>query len=122
MQPKPSKIAFAPPRCKVEGTPHEVIYGKRPDMNHLRILGNRAYVYKPSKKRSGKFYSREIVGYCKVDAYRVQLDSTKKVDESKDVQFEETIESNDETQKESLIEFDTSKSEPLLDDPTVTMD
>jgi hypothetical protein len=75
-------------------TPWELFYGTRPSVRELRVFGSRAYVLKPKPQRHGKLDAVSqrgtFVGYAaNSKAYRVLLDGTNKIVESRDVVFNE---------------------------------
>lgn len=75
-------------------TPWERFYGKRPRVGILRVFGARAYVLTPKPQRDHKLAPVSepgtFVGYAaNSKAYRVLLDRTNKVVESRDVVVDE---------------------------------
>lgn len=75
-------------------TPWERFFGKRPNVGILRVFGARAYVLTPKHQRDGKLAPVSepgtFVGYAvNSKAYRVLLESTNKVVESRDVVVDE---------------------------------
>jgi hypothetical protein len=81
------------PTSKGSKTPWELFMGNKPDVSSMRVFGAKAYVLTPKHLRSkldpvsqpGSF-----VGYSTTSkAYRVLLDNTNKVVESRDVVFDE---------------------------------
>jgi hypothetical protein len=75
-------------------TPWELFFGTRPSVHELRVFGARAYVLKPKQQRTSKLDAVSqrgtFVGYAvNSKAYRVLLDDTNKIVESRDVVFDE---------------------------------
>lgn len=70
-------------------------------------------------KRSGKYDRRAkegvLVGYCKGDAYKILLDNTNRVVESKDETFEEWLAHVESYLKECML-FGEAVREILLDE------
>ena len=82
-------------------SPHEVWYGKKPRIRHLRIIGSTCYVHIPNqvrKKMDKKAFKAYLVGYDGDERYRVYIQELKEVRVSRDVKFAET-ESNCNIQK-----------------------
>lgn len=105
--------------CKESCTPYEVIHKHKPDLGNVRKFGCKAYVFKPTHARSGKFDARAVpgmlVGYCKGDAYRVLISGTQKITETKDVTFDESV-SGSTDDRENYIEFDMADPKIIFDD------
>ena len=87
-------------------TPYEAWFGKKPQVNHLRVFGCNAYAHVPKDERS-KFDSKArkciLVGYSKQSkAYRLYDPQRKKLVVSRDVKFDEKerdpIETGSETE------------------------
>eukprot|EP01018_Ginkgo_biloba_P029039 Gb_03181 [translate_table: standard] len=76
-------------------TPHEVRYGKKPSLKHLRVFGCEAYVHVPKEKRTkhkldDKSSKCIFLGYSEVSkAYKVYELKSKKVHITRDVIFDE---------------------------------
>ncbi len=82
------------PTTAVHGmTPEEKFTGKKPDVSHLRVFGCIAYVHVPDEKRSKLDPKAEkciFIGYSsKQKGYRCFSPSTRKLQVSKDVVFDE---------------------------------
>jgi hypothetical protein len=103
-------------------TPHEVWYGKKPSLQHLRVFGCDAYVHVPKENRSKLDKKAEkciFIGYkYGVKGYKLWNPETKKTIYSRDVVFrevkdvskEEFLPTQDEPEKIEL-ELDDAKSE-----------
>jgi hypothetical protein len=77
--------------CK---TPYELLNGKKPDVSFFRVFGCKCYIYK-KRQHLGKFQRRcdinFLVGYSsKSKAYRVFNHATGLVEETYDVEFDES--------------------------------
>jgi hypothetical protein len=77
-------------------TPHEAFLGSKPDVSHLRQLGCKVYTLIPKEKRSDKLQPvsqlGRLVGYSRDrKAYRVVLESTADVVDTRDVSFVEEV-------------------------------
>jgi hypothetical protein len=82
------------PHAKTVKVPWELFYGRKPDVSGLRVFGARAFVLTPKQLR-GKLdpvsQPGVFVGYSVTSkAYRVLLDATGKIVESRDVTIDET--------------------------------
>jgi hypothetical protein len=103
-------------------TPHEVWYGKKPSLQHLRVFGCDAYVHVPKENRSKLDKKDEkciFIGYKDgVKGYKLWNPETKKIVYSRDVVFREVkdvskqefLPTQDEPEKIEL-ELDDAKSE-----------
>jgi hypothetical protein len=103
-------------------TPHEVWYGKKPSLQHLRVFGCDAYVHVPKENRSKPDKKAEkciFIGYKDgVKGYKLWNPETKKIvysrdvvlREVKDVSKQEFLPTQDEPEKIEL-ELDDAKSE-----------
>jgi hypothetical protein len=103
-------------------TPHEVWYGKKPSLQHLRVFGCDAYVHVPKENRSRldkKAKKCIFIGYKDgVKGYKLWNLETKKTVYSRDVVFREVkdvskqefLPMQDEPEKIEL-ELDDAKSE-----------
>jgi hypothetical protein len=108
------------PHSKTAKVPWELFYGCKPDVGNLRVFGARAFVLTPKHLR-GKLDAVSkpgvFVGYSiNSKAYRVLLDETNKIVESRDVTIDETsfllasppknvivIDDNDEAESEEHL-------------------
>jgi len=110
-------------------TPWEGFYGRAPDVSHLRVLGSKTYVQLPKQVREGKLNAvselGRLVGYSDVSkAYRVLLNGTTTVRETRDVKF---VESDHKFEQEATgaaqptAEKDTLllETELIYDDPCI---
>ena len=75
-------------------TPYELLNGKKPDVSFFRVFGCKCYIYK-KRQHLGKFQRRcdigFLVGYSsKSKAYRVFNHATGLVEETYDVEFDES--------------------------------
>jgi hypothetical protein len=75
-------------------TPYELLNGKKPDVSFFRVFGCKCYIYK-KRQHLGKFQRRcdigFLVGYSsKSKAYRVFNRATGMVEETYDVEFDES--------------------------------
>jgi hypothetical protein len=74
-------------------TPHEVWYGKKPSLQHLRVFGCDSYVHVPKENRSKldkKVEKCIFIGYKDgVKGYNLWNPETKKTVYSRDVVFRE---------------------------------
>jgi hypothetical protein len=75
-------------------TPYELLNGKKPDVSLFRVFGYKCYIYK-KRQHLGKFQRRcdigFLVGYSsKSKAYRVFNHDTGLVEETYDVEFDES--------------------------------
>jgi hypothetical protein len=81
------------PHAKTAKVPWELFYGRKPDVSGLRVFGARAFVLTPKQLR-GKLdpvsQPGVFVGYSvNSKAYRVLLEATGKIVESRDVSINE---------------------------------
>jgi hypothetical protein len=76
-------------------TPEEKFTGKKPDVSHLRVFGCIAYVHVPDEKRSKLDPKAEkciFIGYSSEQkGYRCFNPSTRKLQVSRDVVFDEMV-------------------------------
>jgi len=75
-------------------SPHEVWLGKKPAINHLRVVGTTCYVHVPDQKRKKldkKSLKCVLIGYDGDDNYRVWHQDSNYVMRSRDVWFNEEI-------------------------------
>jgi transposase InsO family protein len=75
------------PGRKRGATPHELLFGSRPEVGHLRVLGCRCYVLLPDQQRSTNLHPVTVrgrmLGYAQHSkGYRVLLDDGRVVDSS----------------------------------------
>jgi len=82
------------PHKFLEKTPYELLNGKKPDVSFIRVFGCKCYIYK-KRQHLGKFQRRCDIGYLvgyssKSKAYRFFNDATNMVEETFDVEFDET--------------------------------
>ena len=75
-------------------TPYELLNGKKPDVSYFRVFGCKCYIYK-KRQHLGKFQRRcdigFLVGYSsKSKTYRVFNHATGMVEETYDVEFDES--------------------------------
>ena len=87
-----NRVAISPVEQK---TPHEMWYGRRPNLSHLHVFGCIAYAQVPDcerKKFDGKARKLCFVGYCTTSKdYRLFDEETLKLIKSRDVNFNETV-------------------------------
>ena len=87
-----NRVAISPVEQK---TPHEMWYGRRPNLSHLRVFGCIAYAHVPDcerKKFDGKARKLRFVGYCTTSkGYRLFDEETRKLIKSRDVNFNEAV-------------------------------
>lgn len=105
--------------CKEKCTPYEVLRGKKPNVSHFKIFGSKAYVHKPNIRRDGKFDSRSeegiLVGYCSGNGYRILLNESKRIIESRDVTFDETNIAKGNQLVSEMVEFDMEEDTEICD-------
>jgi transposase InsO family protein len=82
------------PHRLLEKTPYELLNGKKPDVSFFRAFGCKCYIYKKCH-HLGKFQRRCDIGFLhgyssKSKAYRVFNHATGVVEETYDVEFDET--------------------------------
>ena len=92
-------------------TPFEKVFNVKPTVEHLRILGCRAYAHIPDqlrKKLDPKAETCWLTGYCdNIKAWRLWNPVTRKIVISRDVTFDETVLMGD------AMEDGASRSEPV---------
>lgn len=96
-------------------SPHELWYGKKPRINHLRIIGSHCYVHVPKQKRSCKLDKKAqtgiLIGYDGDEGYRVFDVKNLKLLRSRDIVVDEVplLEENntDETSHKPEPEIST---------------
>ncbi|WVZ58427.1 LOW QUALITY PROTEIN: hypothetical protein U9M48_008703 [Paspalum notatum var. saurae] len=74
-------------------TPYELLIGRKPNISYFQVFGCKCFIYK--KKRLGKFEKRCDVGFfvgyaSNSKAYRVFNQTTGMIEETCDVEFDET--------------------------------
>jgi hypothetical protein len=74
--------------------PYELLIGRKPNISYFRVFGCTCYIFKKNK-HLGKFESRCDVGFLvgyssNSKAYRVFNNATRKIEETCDVEFDET--------------------------------
>jgi hypothetical protein len=82
------------PHRLLEKTPYELLNGKKPDVSSFRVFGCKCYIYK-KHHHLGKFQRRCDIGFLlgyssKSKTYRVFNHVTSVVEETYDVEFDET--------------------------------
>jgi len=82
------------PHKFLEKTPYELLNGKKPDVSFFSVFGCKCYMYK-KRQHLGKFQRRCDIGYLvgyssKSKACRVFNHATNMVEETFDVEFDET--------------------------------
>ena len=75
-------------------TPHELLFGTKPSVEHLRVFGSKCFVFTPKTNRSGKFHSVSqkgtFLGYDSMGkGYRVLIGNLVKVVRGADVKVDE---------------------------------
>ena len=100
-------------------TPHELLFGEKPDISHLRVIGCRAYVHVPDanhRKLEPKGIPCWLFGYGDyTKGWRMWDPATRKFIVSRDVTFDENLlisDFNDDSNHHS-----PKQSEHLLFDP-----
>ena len=94
-------------------TPYELLIGRKPNISYFRVFGCKCFIYK--KKRLGKFEKRCDIGFfvgyaSNSKAYRVFNQTTGLIEETCDVEFDETHGFQGE-----LFHYDDVGDEPLRD-------
>jgi len=83
------------PTADGQATPHELLYGAKPEVAHSRVLGSPAYTLKPStayNKLNAKTLLGTIVGYAAGGhAFRIKSAATWKILIRRDVVADETV-------------------------------
>lgn len=81
------------PGKSVDKTPYELWFNKKPDLNHLRVYGSKAFVQIPKSKRQkldNVSVEGILVGYEEnTKGYRILRKGTNNIMISKDVKFNE---------------------------------
>ncbi|XP_039787282.1 uncharacterized protein LOC120653649 [Panicum virgatum] len=75
-------------------TPYELLVGRKPNISYFRVFGCKCYIFK-KRKHLGKFESRYDVGFLvgyssNSKAYRVFNNASRMIEETYDVEFDET--------------------------------
>ncbi|WVZ52804.1 hypothetical protein U9M48_003826 [Paspalum notatum var. saurae] len=94
-------------------TPYELLIGRKPNISYFRVFGCKCFIYK--KKRLGKFEKHCDVGFfvgyaSNSKAYCVFNQTTGMIEETCDVEFDETNDSQGE-----MFSHDDVDDEPLRD-------
>src|SRR5439155_21528103 len=80
----------SPTRALKNKTPYEALYGEKPDVSYLVVVGTKSFVHVP-KKRTKKLDPRNfegiMVGYGGSHQYRIWIPGTNKIRVSQDVHF-----------------------------------
>ena len=87
-------------------SPHEIWFGKKPAIKHLRVIGTTCYVHVPEQKRKKldrKSVKCVLIGYDGDDCYRVWHQDSNSVMRSRDVRFD----------KEELLNSKNSAEVPV---------
>ena len=96
-------------RHLIKKTSYELIKGRKPNISHLRTFGCTCFVHNNGKDNLGKFDPRSdegiFLGYSSQSkAYRVYNKSTKKIEESIHVVFnEKSVKMGTETQGKGTL-------------------
>ncbi|WVZ93354.1 hypothetical protein U9M48_039341, partial [Paspalum notatum var. saurae] len=82
------------PHCLLDKTPYELLNGRKPNISYFRVFGCKCYIYK-KRQRLGKFQRHCDIGYLfgyssKSKAYRIFNEATGLVEETYDVEFDES--------------------------------
>ena len=105
------------PASKSAKTPWEYFMGTKPDVSGMRVFGTRAFVMVPKELRRKLDPVIEpgiFVGYsASSKAYRILLDGTSKVVESRDVVFDETAKSVTQADMQSDDASDSDDEEVI---------
>jgi hypothetical protein len=75
-------------------TPHEAWFDKKPNLQHLRVLGCTAYVHVPEEKRiklDSHTMKGQLVGYGGTNQWKVWIPARNEVVTSRDVIFDEEL-------------------------------
>ena len=105
-------------------TAYELLVGSKPNVSYFQVFGCKCYIYK-KRQYLGKFQRRcdigFIVGYsASSKAYRVYNESTRIVEETYDVEFDESNEryggidgdENEKEQRRATKKMPKEKSSP----------
>ncbi|WVZ97731.1 hypothetical protein U9M48_043245 [Paspalum notatum var. saurae] len=82
------------PHRLFDKTPYELLNGRKPNISYFRVFGCKCYIYK-KRQHLGKFQRRCDIGFLlgyssKSKAYRVFNEATGLVEETYDVEFDES--------------------------------
>ncbi|WVZ62805.1 hypothetical protein U9M48_012507 [Paspalum notatum var. saurae] len=82
------------PHRLLDKTPYELLNGRKPNISYFRVFGCKCYIYK-KRQHLGKFQRRCDIGFLlgyssKSKAYRVFNNATGMVEETYDVEFDES--------------------------------
>ena len=84
----------SPTTCLKDKTPYECLFGKKPDLSHLRLLGCKCYVHIPNSNRQKldqKSYEAIFIGYPDgTEGYKVYDVKKDRFMISRDVSFFES--------------------------------
>ncbi|WVZ93742.1 hypothetical protein U9M48_039699 [Paspalum notatum var. saurae] len=111
------------PHRLLDKTPYELLNGRKPNISYFRVFGCKCYIYK-KRQHLGKFQRRCDIGFLlgyssKSKAYRVFNQATGLVEETYDVEFDESNGSQGahidvvDTDEEPLVE--AMKNMPIGD-------
>lgn len=104
------------PTKSKEKTPHELWFGKIPDVSHLRPFGSRVFGHVPKQNRrklAAKAHEYVLVGYSKESkAYRLLDRSTGSITISRDVRFIEEGRSG----KKQLVKFGLDNGQAIKEE------
>src|SRR5438045_3412057 len=74
-------------------TPFQMIFKRKPDLAHLRVIGSKAWILIPKKSRGGKFKPRaavcRLLGYMASNQYKLWDPRLNKIIYARDVVIEE---------------------------------
>ena len=74
-------------------TPYEKLYGKKPDISHLRVIGSKAWVLIPKPSRGGKLQPKaarcRLLGSVGTNQYKLWDPELNRVIYARDVDFDE---------------------------------
>lgn len=97
-------------------SPHELWFGRKPRITHLRIVGSECYVHVPSQKRKkmdSKAIKGHLIGYDTEERYRIYIKENQSVILSRDVTFNEQISKCDDQKQEMNEEFSNKRAEEI---------
>ncbi|WVZ58321.1 hypothetical protein U9M48_008602 [Paspalum notatum var. saurae] len=82
------------PHCLLHKTPYELLNGRKPNISYFQVFGCKCYICK-KRQHLGKFQRRCDIGFLlgyssKSKAYHVFNDATDMVEETYDVEFDES--------------------------------
>lgn len=102
-------------------TPYELWLGRKPRINHLKIIGSTCYIHIPKEKRrkmDKKALKGFLVGYDGDERYRIWISEEHKIMLSRDIQFQERpgdCEKEKETLQLPLKDFESEKIDDNLE-------